>query len=242
MKKVPILPLSVLIFYLLLIILWNIHLIPSPKQIFEILERFHQDYGILGLIVATFLEGTAYICFYVPGAFIIALTVFFSDKSFMSLMNISVVVAITLTVAAFVNYQIGKYIGSRKFWDKKDIVKESEMLSRGFITSMLHPNLLAYYFFNSGLERRNLKQIFYIPLFMIPYGLLIAYILSIFAKPIRDGLESPLLLLTAIVVWFLFACWKENKKPVQKENPHHLPRSPVNEVSIKFSKEKQLKI
>jgi hypothetical protein len=212
MKKVPILPLSVLLFYLLLIVLWNIHLIPAPKQIFEILEKFHQSYGMSGLILATFLEGIAYICLYVPGAFIIALTVFFSDRSFMSLVNISVVVAITLTVAAFVNYQIGKFISTRNFWDKKDMVKESEMLSRGFITSMLHPNLLAYYFFNSGLERKNFKQIMYIPFFMVPYGLLFAYILSIFSVPIRQGLESPVLLLTAIVVWFLFACWKENKK------------------------------
>lgn len=212
MKKIPILPLSVLIFYLLLIVLWNIHLIPSPKEIFEILEKLLQHYGIWGLILATFLEGTAYVCLYVPGSFIIALAVFFSDRSFMSLMNISIVVAITLTITSFINYQIGKYINSRNFWDKKDIVKESEMLSRGFITSMLHPNLLAYYFFNAGLEGRSSKQIIYVPLFMVPYGLLIAYILSIFSNPIRQGLESPILLLTVIIVWFLIAYWKENKK------------------------------
>jgi uncharacterized membrane protein YdjX (TVP38/TMEM64 family) len=221
MKKIPILPLSVLIFYLLTILLWNLRIIPSPKQIFEMLEKLLQRYEMFGLILATFLEGIAYVCLYVPGAFIIALTVFISDRSFTSLLTISVVVSITLTIAAFVNYYIGRYIGTRKFRDKKDIVKESEMLSRGFITSMLHPNLLAYYFFNSGLERKNFKQVFYIPLFMIPYGLLFAYMLSIFSGPIREGLESPTLLLTIIVIWFLFAYWKENKKrgSVKKENP-----------------------
>lgn len=215
MKKIPVLPLTVLIFYLLLILLWHINLIPSPKELLEILEKLHQQYGFIGLILATFLEGIAYVCLYVPGAFIIALSVFFSDRSFLSLLNISVIVSITLTVTSFINYYIGRYFALRKFWDKKNIIKESEILSRGFIFSMLHPNLLAFYFFNAGLEKRDFKQIFYIPLFMLPYGLLVAYILSIFSNPIRQGLESPALLLTVIIIWFAFAYWKENKKVVE---------------------------
>ena len=212
MTKIPILPLSALVFYLLLIVLWNIHLIPSPKELLEILEKLYQHYGLLGLVLATFLEGIAYVCLYVPGSFIIALIVFFSDRSFLSLIIISAIVSATLTVASFINYHIGKYLASKNFWDKKDLVKESEMLSRGFIVSMLHPNLLAFYFFNAGLEKRDFKQIFYIPLFMLPYGLLVAYILSIFSGPIREGLESPIFLLTIIIIWFVTAYWTENKK------------------------------
>lgn len=212
MTKIPILPLSALVFYLLLIILWNIHLIPSPKELFEMLEKLYQHYGLLGLVLATLLEGIVYVCLYIPGSFIIALTVFFSDRSFISLITISIIVSTTLTVASFINYRIGKYFASRNFWDKKDLMKESEMLSRGFIASMLHPNLLAFYFFNAGLERRNFKQIFYVPLFMLPYGLFVAYLLSIFSNPVRQGLESPIFLLTIIIIWFVAAYWKENKK------------------------------
>jgi hypothetical protein len=212
MIKIPILPLSALVFYLLLIILWNLSIIPSPKELIEILEGLYQQYGYVGLVVATLLEGISYICLYVPGAFIIALTVFFSDRSLTSLLTISVVVSATLTVAAFINYRLGRYLSSRNFWDKKDLVKESEMLSRGFITSMLHPNFLAFYFLNSGLEKRDSKQILYVPLFMLPYGLLVAYLLSTFSGPIRHGLENPTLLLAALVVWFVVAAWVENKK------------------------------
>ena len=211
MRKIPILPLSALIFYLLLIILWNIHLIPSPKELFELLENFYEHYRLLGLVMATFLEGIAYICLYVPGAFIIALAVFFSDKSFLSFVNISVIITITLTLASFINYHIGRYICSRNFHNKKDLINESEMLSRGFIVSMLHPNLLAFYFLNAGLEKRNFRQIFYIPLFMFPYGILVAYLLSIFSDPIQHALESPTLVLIVIIIWFVITYLKENK-------------------------------
>src|SRR3989304_9281749 len=146
MIKIPILPLSALVFYLMLVILWNLNIIPAPKELIEILERLYQQYGYIGLVVATLLEGISYVCLYIPGAFIIALTVFFSDKSLLSLVTISAIVSATLTVAAFINYHLGKYLSSRNFWDKKDLVKESEMLSRGFIISMLHPNFLAFYF------------------------------------------------------------------------------------------------
>ena len=90
------------------------------------------------------------------------------------------------------------------------------MLSRGLVVSMLHPNFLAFYFLNAGLEKRNFKQIFYVPLFMFPYGLLIAYVLSIFSKPIRQGFESPTFLLVILTIWFSAAFWAENKKSLRK--------------------------
>lgn len=212
MVKIPILPLSALAFYLMLVILWNLNIIPAPKELIEILEGLYRQYGYVGLIAATLLEGISYVCLYIPGSFIIALTVFFSDNSLLSLVTISAIVSATLTVAAFINYHLGKYLSSRNFWDKKDLVKESEMLSRGFVISMLHPNFLAFYFLNSGLEKRNFKQILYVPLFMFPYGLLVAYILSIFSVPIRHGLESPALLMTVLTIWLVIAFLKENKK------------------------------
>lgn len=212
MNKIPILPLSALVFYLLLIILWNLNLIPSPKELLEMLEKLYRHYGLFSLVLATFFEGIAYICLYVPGAFIIALTVFLSDRSLISFMAISAIVSVTLTFTSFINYGLGRYFASRDFWDKKDLIKESEMLSHGFFASMLHPNLLAFYFFNAGLERKKFNQIFYVPLFMFPYGLMFAYFLSIFSNPIRQGMESPTFLLSVIVIWFIVAFWRENKK------------------------------
>lgn len=88
MVKIPTLPLSALAFFLCLVVLWNLHIIPMPKELIEILEGLYYRYGYVGLMIATLLEGTSYICFYFPGAIIIALAVFFSNKSFLELINL----------------------------------------------------------------------------------------------------------------------------------------------------------
>jgi membrane protein YqaA with SNARE-associated domain len=211
MKKIPIFPLSVLGFYIILMVLWNLHIIPSSHELIQILENFYQDYGYLGLFLATLLEGTAYICLYFPGAFIIALTVFFSNQSFVSLLTISAIVAMTLMLSAFISYQFGRFIHSRKTKDGDEFVKETKTFSKGLVASMIHPNFLAFYFFKAGLEKQNMKQILFVPLLMFPYGLLIAYILSVFSTPLRQGLERPSLMFFVIIAWVLISYWKENK-------------------------------
>ncbi len=216
MKKIPILPLSVLAFYTLLTILWSFKIIPSSKELINLLEIVLHEYGYLGLFLATLLEGTAYVCLYFPGAFIIALTVFFSNHSFNSLIMISTIVALSLTISAFISYQLGKFVRSRKPPNGDKFVKESKTFSRGLVASMIHPNFLAFYFFKAGLQNRNIKQILFVPLLMFPYGILIAYVLSVFAKPLRQGLETPSLMFFVIIIWFLIAFWRENRKIEQQ--------------------------
>lgn len=217
MKKIPILPLSALGFYLLLTILWSLQVIPSSKELMYLLETLLQKYGYIGLILATLVEGTAYICLYFPGAFIIALTVFFSNHSFNSLITISVIVALSLTIAASISYVLGRFVRSRKPPEEDQFIKESKTFSKGLVASMIHPNFLAFYFFNAGLKKRSIKQILFVPLLMFPYGLLIAYILSVFAKPLREGMEKPSLMFFVLTIWFLIAFWAKNKKPSEEK-------------------------
>src|SRR3972149_9740155 len=114
-KKIPILPLSAIIFDIIVIFLWNLDIIPSPKELIAILENLYDSYGYIGLVTATFLEGLAYVCLYVPGAFVIALSVFFSDGTIMDLITISSLVAITLTATSLINYYFGRFVVSKSF-------------------------------------------------------------------------------------------------------------------------------
>lgn len=211
-KHIPILPLSALIFLGFAMVLWNIGIIPEPKEILQILENLYYNYGFLGLIIATFLESLVYIGMYFPGSLIIALAVFLSDGSFASLLTISILVALTLTVTAVINYLAGRFVSSRNFFEKKEFIRESEVLSKGLLVSMLHPNLLAFYFFNAGLEKKNFKKIIYLPFFMIPYGYLFALLLSKFSEPARQGLENPNIILAIIAVWLVFTFVLELRK------------------------------
>lgn len=186
--------------------------IPDPKEILAFLAILYGKYGYFGLIVATFLEGIAYLGLYFPGSLIIALAVFLSNGSTVELLTISIMVALTLTVTAVINYFLGRYISLKRFWEKREFVKESEVFSKGLFISMLHPDLLAFYFFNAGLERRNFKKIIYVPVFMVPYGFLFALFLSRFSKVAKEGLENPKFLLILILVWILASFVFEHKR------------------------------
>lgn len=216
-KKIPKLPLTALVFYLTAIILWNMDLIPSPSDLVIFLEKLFNNFGFFGLFIATLLEGVAYVGLYFPGSFIIALAVFFSDGSFITLLTISVLVTITLTITATMNYLLGRYISRKDFFKKEEFIKESEILSKGLFVSMLHPNLLAFYFFNAGLERHHFKKLIYIPFFMIPYGYLFGLFLSKFSEPAKQGLENPIFLLTVILIWLAAAFVLENKRNKKKK-------------------------
>ena len=220
--RLPILPISALVFYLGTMILWKFKLIPSPVEILKFLELLYSKYGYFGLALATFLESIVYLGLYFPGSLIIALAVFFSGGTLIELLIISIVVAAVLTVTALINYLLGGYISSRNFWEKKELMEETEFLSKDLFVSMLHPNLLAFFFFNEGLEKRNLKKIIYVPLFMIPYGFLFALFLSKFSNAAKESFENPKFLFIFILVWITASFIFENKR---NKNPKVKNRS-----------------
>src|SRR3989338_8084453 len=109
-RKIPKLPLSALIFYVSVVILWKFGYIPSPSNILIFLESLYNSYGLSGLFIASFLEGIVYFGLYFPGSFIVALAVILSDGSFISLFLISLIVAFALSVTAIINYTLGNKI------------------------------------------------------------------------------------------------------------------------------------
>lgn len=211
-KEIPKVPLGALIFYLITYFLWQINIIPAPSQALVFLENLYGKYGLFGLSIATVLEGTVYLGLYFPGSVIIALSVFLSNGSFISLFTISIVVAITLTITSIVNYWLGRYIVSKEEAKKESLLKKSKKASKGLIVSMLHPNLLAFYFFNAGLERQKFEKIIYVPIIMIPYGFLLAYLLYPLAKPFMENIDSPYLIGSLISFWLIIAFFTEHRR------------------------------
>lgn len=214
LKELPTLPTTALVFYLFVVLLWNIELIPPPIEIVDFLENLYLKHGLFGLGIATFLEGIVYLGLYFPGSFIIALAVFFSDGSFMALFSISLVVAFILTITSFINYFLGRRIS---FKEDKGKHKKFKKLSKGLFLSMIHPNILAFYFFNAGLDRKGLWKVICVPMVMIPYGLAFAYLLSTFSSFAKQKLESPLFLFILIMIWLAVAFIIEHKRKIRKK-------------------------
>jgi len=210
-QKIPKLPLSALIFYVCILVFWKFGFIPSPSNILILLETLYQSYGLVGLFIASFLEGIVYLGLYFPGSFIVALAVILSDGSFVSLLVISLVVALALTITTLINYSLGKKILSNRI-NKELFLKEKRILSKGLFISMLHPNALAFYFFDSGIKKQNFLKILFVPLIMIPYGLALGYFLYFIKEPLKKAIESPYIMITLILIWILLAFIIESRK------------------------------
>lgn len=214
LKNFPWLPLSALIFYICVFLLWKLSIIPSPSGIFVFLENLYHNYGLFGLFIASFLEGIVYFGLYFPGSFIIILSVVLSDGSFISLFLISLIVAGALTLTSVINYTLGKSIVR----GKKVICNKKRILSKGLFLSMLYPNSLAFYFFNSGMKGDSLWKVFLVPFGMIPYGLLLGYLFYSVKEPLRQAIESPYIMISLILIWLVIDFFvtrknKQNYKP-----------------------------
>lgn len=210
-QELPKIPFTALLFQITVTLLWSWKIIPPPNVVVSFLQGLYDSYGLLGLAIATFLEGIAYLGLYFPGSFIIALAVFFSDGGFLTLFTITLIVTITLTVTSFINYFLGKH-----FSFKNTAASERKLASKGLLVSMLHPNLLAFYFFNEGVEKGNISKIALVPLVMIPYGLVFSYALYIFSGPARQRLEDPWFISGVIFGWvvvsFIIEHFRRRKK------------------------------
>ena len=91
------------------------------------------------------------------------------------------------------------------------VIKKRTVFSRGLLISMLHPNALAFYFFNSGIKRQNFLKVLLVPLIMVPYSLVLSYLFYLIKEPLRIAIESPYIMISAILFWILLAFFLENR-------------------------------
>jgi len=103
----------------------------------------------------------------------------------------------------------------------KELLAESKpVFSKGFFASFLHPNALAFYFFNSGIKKQNFLKVLLVPLIMIPYGLALGYFFYSIKKPLRTAIESPYIIISLIILWILLAFLLENKNKKRTSFSH----------------------
>ena len=211
MKNIPWLPVSALIFYLTVIGLWQVGILPSPAGIIDFLEGLYNSYGFVGLFFASFLEGLVYIGLYFPGTFIVLLAVFLSDGKFISLLNISLVVTAALTLTSIINYTMGRSI-------KRPIPVDKSYKKKGLLLSMILPIFLAFYFFDSGLKKHSPLKLIFVPIIMIPYGLILAHIFYPFRESLRTAIETPLVTISIIITWLIIAIIINSKNGKRRIN------------------------
>lgn len=210
-ERIPKLPLSALLFYVSIVILWQVGLIPSPAGILDILEGLYRTYGLPGLFAASFLEGIVYFGLYFPGSFVVALAVILSDGTFPALMAISGTVALALSVTAVINYSLGRRILANRL-NRELLVEEKRIISRGLFLAMLHPNALAFYFFNAGIQKHKFWKVLLVPVILIPYGLILGSLIFSAKDSFKKAIESPYIMISYLLVWFVLALLVEVRR------------------------------
>lgn len=205
---IPLFPLSALLFYLTILALWNLGIIPMPRELVPALESLYNKFGLIGIFITSFLEGIVYLGLYIPGTTIIFLAILFSDGSFLSLLYISLTITISLTLVSLGNYFAGVYAGNKH---KKEPKKHG--VEKSLFLSIIHPNLLSFYFFHRGLKRKELWKVFVIPLILFPYALFICYAVSLSSNFVKESVVgNPLIFISALVLWFIVSLILENKE------------------------------
>lgn len=207
-KIIPWFPLSGIIFYIMIVVLWNLGIIPPPSDLVPLLEELYNKFGLIGVSITSFLEGVAYLGLYVPGTTIILLAIIFSEGSLLSILYLSIAITISLTLVSMLNYLFGMYFGGKRKQEPK-----KHGIEKNIFLSIIHPNLLAFYFFHRGYKKKEFWKVFLIPFAIFPYVFCVAYIISKFSNYFKaEVIGEPLYFLGALTLWFLVALTLENRE------------------------------
>ncbi len=106
MKKInwPWFPFSVILVFILVMILWRIGVLPTPQEMLIFAENLTEKIGLLGLFVAAFIEGLAYVGNQFPGVSIIFIAIVIGSRDLLTIFTIVATVTIAFTLSAIVNY------------------------------------------------------------------------------------------------------------------------------------------
>jgi len=101
-------PLSFLVLFSSLHILWEVFGLPSPEELTTLAQSWFDTYGLPAVFVSAIIEGMLLVGGYWPGVFIIFLGIVLSDSIAEAVITV-MVITLGLFVAHLANYALGRY-------------------------------------------------------------------------------------------------------------------------------------
>ncbi len=77
---------------------------------------------------------------------------------------------------------------------------------------MLHPNALAFYFFNAGIQKHKFWKVLLVPVVLVPYGLALGALIFSIKDSFQKAIENPYLMISYLSVWFILALLVEVRR------------------------------
>ncbi len=141
-------PLTLMIIYLSMALLWKLFNFPNPEELVNIITNYFNSYGLWIVFISALIEGFLLLGQYFPGGFIIFLGVLSAGSNIIRASNVVLIVSIAFFISYYGNYLLGKY-GWYKLFEKFGLKKSLDNAQRrlnkhGFkavIFSYWEPNL-----------------------------------------------------------------------------------------------------
>ena len=207
------LPLTLLVGFISLFIIWRVFELPPAETIIEHLNVWFNSYGLIIFFISAFIEGILFFGGYFPGVFIIFVSVLSANSLPEALLRISIT-TIGLTFAHMVNYTLGRYgwykllvrFGLRgPIEDAKD-----KLIKRGTIAifaSYWLPSISTLTDTAAGILRMSFKKFIYSSISAsIFWNLLVGLIVYFVGEKIlviatSGGITELLIQLSIVVIW-----------------------------------------
>lgn len=199
----PIIPLSAIIIYAIILGWISAEIIPDPSMIAEYIQGMDSSVVFLILFLIILLESIVYIWLYLPGQFIAVLLVFSYAVKFWDILTLSVVSIVAVTLGAFINYNLGYY-----FFRNKENAR-SYINYKNLLISMIHINTIALYMFDQGQKAAPKKIIWLTGLLNLPYYILIIWVTYSLKNQVLSVSENPYILFFILFLWLIYSLYKD---------------------------------
>jgi membrane protein DedA with SNARE-associated domain len=158
------LPLFIIIFFVTLILLWNLFNLPSEEQLTEMARGYFDKYGLITVFIASVIEGTLLAGWYAPGGLVIFLGVILSGDPKQAFLSVLCTIA-GFMIAWTLNFFTGKFGWYKlllKLGVKSSLEKAQEQFTKnGFKTIYLsywEPNLASLISTSAGIAQVPIRK------------------------------------------------------------------------------------
>lgn len=220
-------PFTICLFLLIFIFFYRLFNLPAPQELALLIQLWFEEYGLLLLLFAAFVEGVFVVGMYFPGSLAILLAVYTLGKTPLDLFYIGSIAFFAFLIANIINYYLGKF-GYYRFLlliGKKDIVDkmQASMQKHGnktFFLTGFFPNFIAITSVCAGISNMNILKI----IFLLASSLLLwitfwTITASFVIKQINlEDNNQSIYLLIVIFLWGVFLVIKDSLKKAKSDN------------------------
>lgn len=201
----PLVPLSALMIYIVIVLLINNWLIPNPENIIDYIRGLDINMVLFFMFLIILLESIIYIWFYLPWQFIAVLLVITYSQNFIDIIYLTFISILAVTIWAFINYNLWKLLSKKEKTETKINYKK-------LLFSMIHINTIALFVFDQWIKKAPKKIIYMTWLLNIPYYFLIIWVTYILKDEIMTLSENWFIIIFLLLIWFIYSLIKNKYK------------------------------